>query len=1202
MLDTDEIDFLDSRFGSDSTAFLNSSEPPGTPPSTPKLPSAGIENGKRERKHRRSLSEQVFSKAALHNIRSRSFLRDRFNKLNKSDEIRLLHMGGLKVKRSGSVGGGESLSDFLDGESERRNRFGRAATYEDFSPFGKYQNVNLKHSTSGSTHNATYLKNALKRTVKKVLTSSRLDDEATAGSSQSDSRVSPREVKNRYQKMSDERKRYHQQRANSKPDYTETSLGWKCKLTIRGAKLKGKFNCSVHVYYADKLLTKTKFSGETANPEWQKTISFPITNTDEPLQLQIIEKHNIRSDKLLGRAYIYLLRDESVCSHEAPIKYFSLKKKNSQNLGTICVETCIEFGILTSNDEDSTVLATSDYSEMLGELGSETANSESIPRPIYKRLSHIVSSRVRLPSFTRQKGKSLLLESKPPIVDPSTRADESFFFSPYEVTRRYLENDGAAKSFNIPWNPFLDWPGLCCQDLPVVALKKRCPTHYWQLYIPKIRWPIEFLLPMSRLGFPKSNFVDNLEVGDPVKFTKVVESGFVNVYLIGARGLRSIPQVEMVNRNSLEDKSGGIASTVSGFLNSSLFGGNSSACEGSVIGHDSRSSVVNLASPGASSTSPETLAATLVALHWAAKSLTLQPSPQIEFTYGSEKKSSSIVKNNSNPDFLEEFDFQVKNGSPRYIRVTVYDRETRPGTGGIPRNSIIGETVIDLNDMPLEITTKTEIQLLKNSNEARLLLLITITGLTTSTRSPLMDRLEANQQTSSIISSASGIPRSQSLSSLIFSDDGIRLSTGEVYSDNEDKSDLKNVSPTLLEHLYEHYVRFIHISFLILRVCISIKKINCIQTIIALFALKEPQKVLQKPPRHWLDETENFCSVFNLDISVCSAMGLGGKAINGKTEIFCVVDIQNTHLRTQSIIKRKNPTWNRCFVLPLSDIHSIMKISVVEGEKNKNEVIGGLAIHPLRVENGGSKWYALKTPDLRNPTKGSILLEFNLVYNKQLQQRLEHLKPLFTLLGWINQTVEDWLVWKNPINSILALMGYQLIVYYFQPYFIPLFLVFIILKNRLFNRRKVDYVKHESKNRKTPVRLASSLEHKIYKNQYEMLEQYTSNRFRNSKSSVQNEESELTSYDCGDNGLESTKQLSTSLKDLENLDEYIFSIKNTSGDMPEEREEEGKAQTPAPNKSEGKTVKTFRNAFKEKKNRVLEFIEGIASTYERIEG
>ncbi|VUZ56273.1 unnamed protein product, partial [Hymenolepis diminuta] len=91
------------------------------------------------------------------------------------------------------------------------------------------------------------------------------------------------------------------------------------------------------------------------------------------------------------------------------------------------------------------------------------------------------------------------------------------------------------------------------------------------------------------------------------------------------------------------------------------------------------------------------------------------------------------------------------------------------------------------------------------------------------------------------------------------------------------------------------------------------------------------------------------------------------------------------------------------------------------------------------------------------------------------------------------------------------------------------------------------------------------MEHEIYKNQYVMLEQYASNRSRNSDLPVQNEEDEIKSYDCGDNGLERTK-LSTGLQDPENLDEYIFSLPNISIDMPEEGEEDENTPTETPTK------------------------------------
>lgn len=125
--------------------------------------------------------------------------------------------------------------------------------------------------------------------------------------------------------------------------------------------------------------------------------------------------------------------------------------------------------------------------------------------------------------------------------------------------------------------------------------------------------------------------MDNLDVGDTVKATKIVQSGIVNIYLVGARGLISIPQVEMVSEK-VDEKGLGPMSIVSGSMPT-----------GSVIsGYDGTVSNHSIGGTGVNMVSPETRAASLVALHWAAKSLTLKPSPQIEFTYGLEKKSSCV--------------------------------------------------------------------------------------------------------------------------------------------------------------------------------------------------------------------------------------------------------------------------------------------------------------------------------------------------------------------------------------------------------------------------------------------------------------------------------------------------------------------------------------------------------------------------------
>ncbi|VDN97663.1 unnamed protein product, partial [Rodentolepis nana] len=836
---------------------------------------------------------------------------------------------------------------------------------------------------------------------------------------------------------------------------------WSCTLTIRSAELKEKINSCVHVYYMDKLISRTQFSGETISPTWDKKVAFPISNAESLLQLQIMEKHKIRADKLIGRAFIHLGRDGELCSHEAPIKCFNLRKRSTQILGTLYVDTIVEPGFLQYFD-DSTIYDAQEGSEMPDEATSAITNkSYAKKHHVHNRLTQKLTSYVQRHNLHRSKKRSPKQGSKEHLYEPSIHSEDSFFFSPYETTRRYLEGEGATTEVNVPWHPFFDWPSNRSLQLPMMAFQRRYRTRFWELRIPKIPWPIEFLLPMTRLCFPTANLVERLDVGDTSKVTRIVESGFVNIYLIGARGLGSMPQVEMGPDVGMDGNC------------PSIFSSRTPA--GSMIGDSASNSPDGMSTMGSGSlvSSPETRAASLVALHWAAKSLTLKPSPQIEFTYGSEKKSSEVVKNNSNPDFLEEFEFQVWNGSPGFVRVTVYDRETQAGTGGIPRSPIMGETVIDLNDMPLEVTQKMELQIMRNSNEARLLLFVTLTGLKTADRSPIQPRIPHTP------SSNVSIP-APSLGSF---DDASSI-TQDGNNEEDKKAEAPNLQPNLLQLVSDHF---------------SYKK-----------------------------SFTNSQDIGWMRLKICSAMGLGGKSTNGRIEIFCVVDMFNTHLRTQSIIKRKNPTWNRCFVIPLSDIHGIMKITVVEVEKNKEEVIGGLAIHPLRVDNGRSKWYALKTPDFRGPAKGSILLEFNVFFNQLQQQRLEQVKPLLEFIRWFGRMLDDWWLWKNPFHTILSLIGYQLLVYFFQPFFIPLYMIITLLKNRIYNRESVESIIHRWKHNKNAVQLASPQEHEIYKHQYEMLEQRASKSIRLAERRAQGEDTMgLDSFNYGDGVTDTSKKLST---------------------------------------------------------------------------
>ncbi|VDD80430.1 unnamed protein product [Mesocestoides corti] len=884
MSDIDEIEYSGSS-KQESGSYHFSTEPPGTPPT--------ITNDAAERRHRRSVSEQLFSVPTFSNFSSRAFHRGRHRKrtaVGKSEEE------GDREEDVASFGegtGGGSLGGFQTGW-EYGGRSGLATYYSDFSPFDRNLDAtNQQQSSAGRQGGGAHFKQALKRTVKKALTTSKQEDEGNAESSLNESSMLARDSRRRYKKASEDRKRH-------------------TRLTAYGAEhhdVKSKSDdeipCDVPTILEsdtdeqlpDHQRKQNRIRVSLADLFLKMKRSISMHSLDE---LQVIEKHTLRSDKLIGRAYVALNRGESVYTHEAPIRYFSVRKGDTRVLGTLSLDTSVESSLITSLDGSSLFGSLDEQERLSEEISAKTTTSTSKKSSLRRNLVRRFASHVHRHRFHRSKQRNQIQSSKETLCEHYIGHEGTFYFSPYEITRRFLETESAAPPPSVTWRPFFDWPGNRSLYLPMVPIQRRYPVRFWELRIPKLAWPIEFLLPMTRLAFPTANLVDSLDVKDTVKLTKIVESGLVNIFLVGARGLRSIPQVDMISGCGLDEKGGG--------------GGN--AMGNSFNGGDAATESLGAGGAALMGTSPETRAASLVALHWAAKSLTVSPSPQVVLSYGPEKRASSVVKNNSNPDFLEEFEFKLTNGAPRFIKIIVYDRETQTGTGGIPRNSILGETVIDLADMPIELTQKMEVQLLKNSNEARLLMFVTITGLNTAIRSPV-------QTPPSMISS----PRS-------------------VISGNG--------SPTER------------------------------------------------------DEKPSY------------------------------------------------PSLPMNYLHPLMDIHGIMKITVIETEKSKMEVIGGLAIHPLRL----------------------------------LQQRFEHVKPLLELIRWCGRVLDDWWLWKNPLHSILGLIGYQLLIYYFKPFFIPLYMVLVLLKNRIYNRGGVDSIIYGLKYNKTAAKLASPQEHEIYKRQYEMIEQY----------------------------------------------------------------------------------------------------------------
>ncbi|VDO01464.1 unnamed protein product [Rodentolepis nana] len=153
-----DIDDFDYSTQNNSNSYQYSNEPPGTPTPSPKAPTTHNPQDRMERKHRRSVSEQIFN------------IRDRFLKRNptekNTDYGMQQEMESSSVKETYSMIGGNS------GGWDYINQTGNSLYFNDFSPFERLEdNSTQPYSTIGKS--GGHFKQALKRTVKKALTSSR---------------------------------------------------------------------------------------------------------------------------------------------------------------------------------------------------------------------------------------------------------------------------------------------------------------------------------------------------------------------------------------------------------------------------------------------------------------------------------------------------------------------------------------------------------------------------------------------------------------------------------------------------------------------------------------------------------------------------------------------------------------------------------------------------------------------------------------------------------------------------------------------------------------------------------------------------------------------------------------------------------------------------------------------------------------------
>ncbi|XP_070599124.1 LOW QUALITY PROTEIN: multiple C2 and transmembrane domain-containing protein 1 [Erythrolamprus reginae] len=236
---------------------------------------------------------------------------------------------------------------------------------------------------------------------------------------------------------------------------------------------------------------------------------------------------------------------------------------------------------------------------------------------------------------------------------------------------------------------------------------------------------------------------------------------------------------------------------------------------------------------------------------------------------------------------------------------------------------------------------------------------------------------------------------------------------------------------------------------------------------------KEQKEILKR--YNLMQMFQNIKDVGFLQVKVIRAEGLMAADVTGKSDPFCVVELNNDRLLTHTIYKNLNPEWNKIFTFNIKDIHSVLEVSVYDEDRDRSaDFLGKVVIPLLYIQNGEQKAYVLKNKQLTGPTKGVIYLEMDVIFNavkasiqtimpkeqkyieeenrlsKQLLlrnfMRVKHcVMVIINAAYFINGCFE----WESPPRSLAAFMLFLIVTWNFELYMIPLVLLLMLVWNYL---------------------------------------------------------------------------------------------------------------------------------------------------------
>uniref|UniRef100_A0A673ADQ2 Multiple C2 domains, transmembrane 1b n=1 Tax=Sphaeramia orbicularis TaxID=375764 RepID=A0A673ADQ2_9TELE len=246
--------------------------------------------------------------------------------------------------------------------------------------------------------------------------------------------------------------------------------------------------------------------------------------------------------------------------------------------------------------------------------------------------------------------------------------------------------------------------------------------------------------------------------------------------------------------------------------------------------------------------------------------------------------------------------------------------------------------------------------------------------------------------------------------------------------------------------------------------------------------LDDPQERAEILRRYGIWKSlSNMRDVGIVQVKVMRAEGLMVADVTGKSDPFCVLELNNDRLQTHTVYKNLNPEWNKVFTFNVKDIHSVLEVTVFDEDRDRSaDFLGKVAIPILRIRNGEQKGYLLKNKQLTGLTKGVIYLEIDVIYNtvkaalrtvvpaeqkyieeepkvsKQLlQQNFNRVKRCIMVLFSYGTYINSCFEWESAQRSIISFVLFVVVVWNFELYMLPLAL--LLLLYCAFSIKKIYY-------------------------------------------------------------------------------------------------------------------------------------------------